>query len=360
MTSMMRTIPAAALAVMLAAPAVADAQGPPPRPRPRDDERRGPETTERFSKTVRLGRGGTFDLANLAGDIFITGGGGNELRIDAMKRVRSRDEAAATTQLHAIEIEVVELSNRVEVRTIYPGRLGRNALGAVDFTVMLPQDANVTVKSVSGHVRVTNVRGELRAESVSGDVTAADAPKVSALKSVSGNVQLTNASAEASVDLNTVSGDLIVRGLKARTIEIGSVSGDLRLDNIESERVSVKTVSGDMEYGGMLARNGRYEFMAHSGDILLNLSGNTGFDVEASTFSGDVRSDYALTLRGTKGNIAPLPGPRGRRERIGGLGLPGGAGRQNRGVRTLRGSFGDGSASVELQSFSGNIAIAKR
>ena len=111
----------------------------------------------------------------------------------------------------------------------------------------------------------------------------------------------------------------------------------------------------------MLARNGRYEFTAHSGHILLNLSGTTGFDVAASTFSGDVRSDYALTLRGSDDRVAPPPlGPRGRRGRLGGLGLPGGPGRPNRSVRTLHGSFGDGSASVELKSFSGDIAIAKR
>jgi len=361
MTPMMRTIPAAALAVMLATPALADAQGLPPLPRPRADQRRGPETTERFSKTVRLGRGGTFDLANVGGDVVITGGGANDLRIDAVKRVRSRDDADAKAQLQAIEIEIVELSNRVEVRTIYPGLQRRNAIGAVDYTVALPQDANVIVKSVSGDVRVTNVRGELRAESVSGDVTAADAPNVSALKSVSGDVQLTNGASEASIQVTTVSGNLMIRGLKTRTLYLGSVSGTMRLDNVEARLVSVKTVSGDVEYGGMLAPNGRYEFAAHSGNILLNLSGSTGFDVQASTFSGDVRSDYALTLRGSDDRVAPPPlGPRGRRGRLGGLGLPGGTARQNRRVRTLRGSFGDGSASVELQSFSGDIAITKR
>lgn len=362
MTPMTRLVSAAALAVMLAAPALADDQGP-RRQRPRDDQRRGPETTQPFSKTVRLGRGGTFDLTNVAGDIVITGGGGNDVRIDAVTRVRSQDEADAKAQLQAIEIEIVELSNRVEVRTLYPRLQRRNGIGVVDYTVALPQDANVTVKSVAGNVRVTNVKGELRAESVNGDVTVSDAPNVSALKSVSGNVQLTNAASGATLDVNTVSGDLTVRGFKARTLDATSVSGKLRLDNIESERVSVKTVSGDVEYGGMLAPNGRYEFTAHSGHILLNLSGNTGFDVAASTFSGDVRSDYALTLRGSDDRVAPPLGPRGRRGRLGGLGRPGGGGgpgRQNRGVRTLRGSFGDGSASVELQSFSGDIAITRR
>ena len=359
MTPIMRTIPAATLAVLLAAPALAGDQGP-PRQRSRDDERRGPETIERFSQSVRLGRGGTFDLSNVAGDIVITGGGGNDARIEAVKRVRSRDDAEAKAQLQAIEIEIVELSNRVEVRTVYPGLQRRNALGVVDYTVALPQDANVTVKSVSGDVRITNVRGELRAESVSGDVTAADAPRVSALKAVSGNVQLTNGASDTSLDVNTVSGDVIVRGLKVRTFDAGSVSGNLRLDNIESERVNVRTVSGDVDYGGALARGGRYEFAAHSGNILLNLSGDTGFDVEATTFNGDVRSDYALTLRGNDGNAAPPPLPRGRRGRIGAAGPPRLPGRQNRGGRTLRGSFGDGSASVELQTFSGDIAIVRR
>ena len=358
MTPMMRTLPATALALMLAVPALAGDQGP-PRQRPRDDERRGPEATERFSRTLRLGRGGTFDLSNVAGDIVITGGGGNELRVDAVKRVRSRDEADAKAQLEAIQIEIVELSNRVEVRTIYPGLQRRNAIGVVDYTVALPQDAQVTVKSVAGDIRVTNVRGELRAESVNGHVTASDAPRVSALKSVSGNVQLTNGAAETSLDVNTVSGDVIIRGLKARTFDAGTVSGNLRLEEIESERVNLKSVSGDLWYGGALARGGRYEFAAHSGNVLLNLSGDTGFDVEATTFSGDVRSDYALTLRGNDDNVVPPPLGRGRRGRIGGLGRPAGPGRQNRGVRTLRGSFGDGRASVELQTFSGDIAITR-
>src|SRR5688572_27364 len=170
MMSVMRVIPAAALAMLLASPALAGDQGP-ARQRPRDDQRRGPETTERFSKTVRLGRGGTFALSNVAGDIVITGGGGSDVRIDAIKRVRARDEAAARTQLQGIEIEIVELSNRVEVRTVYPGVQRRNALGVVDYTVALPQDSSVTVRGVAGNVQVSNVRGELHAESVNGNVT---------------------------------------------------------------------------------------------------------------------------------------------------------------------------------------------
>lgn len=311
------------------------------------DERRGPEVTEPFSRTVRLGRTGTVDLSNIAGDIVVTGGGGDDVRIDAVKRVRDRDDAAGRSRLQEIAIEVRELGNRVEVRTEYPRDRNdrRESFVSVDFTIALPQNAGVTLKSVSGDVRVTNVRGELRAETVSGNVVATDVPRATLLKSVSGDIQLTNAGSDTSLSGGTVSGDVVIRGLKARTIDVGSVSGNVRLENVEAESATLRSVSGNIDYGSELARNGRYEFTSHSGTVRLMLSGNTGFDVEATTFSGDVRSDYALTLGGTQVDN----GGRGGRGR--------GRGPGNRGIR---GSFGDGSARLTLRSFSGDIVITRR
>ncbi len=352
MTATTRALTSLVLAIAVAAPAFAG-QNPRRQRPPRADEPRGPEVTERWTRTLKLARGGTFDLANLAGDITITGGGGDEVRIDAVKRARGRDDADARAQLERIEIEIIELSNRIEVRTMAPGLRPRNAYGSVDFTIALPQDANVAVRNVSGNIQVSRVRGELRAQTVSGNVTMTDTPKLSVLRSVSGDITLNNGASETALNVNTVSGSLIVKGLKSRSLDVGSVSGDVLLDRIESERVNTRSVSGNVRYGGALARNGRYEFSSHSGDILLELTSDTGFDVEASTFNGDVRSDYALTLRGSDDTIARRT-PRGR---LAAPGRPGG--RPGRG-RTLRGSFGDGSASVELQSFSGAIAITKR
>ena len=77
----------------------------------------GPEVTENFSRTARLERNGTFDLQNIAGRIVVTGGGGNDVRIDAVKRVRGRDDDDARRLLQEIQIDVREQSNRIEVRT---------------------------------------------------------------------------------------------------------------------------------------------------------------------------------------------------------------------------------------------------
>jgi DUF4097 and DUF4098 domain-containing protein YvlB len=79
---------------------------------------------------------------------------------------------------------------------------------------------------------------------------------------------------------------------------------------------------------------------AHSGSVRLAISGTTGFEVEATTFSGDVRSDFPLTLRSSPDNDGER---RGRRMN-----------------RSIRGSYGDASAIVNLTSFSGDIVITKR
>jgi len=71
------------------------------------------EVTEAFSRTVRLPRGGTLDLQNVAGDIVVTGGGGNDIRIEAVKRVRPRVADEAQAQLRAMTIEVTERGDRV-------------------------------------------------------------------------------------------------------------------------------------------------------------------------------------------------------------------------------------------------------
>lgn len=301
------------------------------------ESRRGPEATERFSRTARIGRTGAFEISNIAGDITLTGGDGDAVRIEAIKRVRHRQESGAKELLDALRIEVVELSNRVEVRTVYP-RNTRNISASVEYTVNLPSGASAVVRSVSGDVRVTNVRGELRAESVSGNVVTSGATRVALVKSVSGDVEITDAASEREVTLSTVSGDATVRRLKARALDVGSVSGDVLLTDVTCERATVRAVSGDIEYTGPLARGGRYEMNTHSGSVRLAIAGNTGFELEATTFSGGVRSDFPLTLR------SGMESERGR-------------GRMN---RSIRGSYGDGSAIVNLKSFSGDIVVTKR
>ncbi len=297
-------------------------------------EKQGPETTDKFSRTFKVAKGASLDLANLSGDVVVTVGTGGEIVIDAVKRVRGRDGSTAKQQLDAVRIEAAErAAGRIEVRTIYPERL--NSRVSVNFAVRVPADAAVTLKSISGDVRVTGVAGELRAETVSGNVTATDAARLSLAKSVSGDVSVSGVSTDGPVTLGSVSGDLLAKGLKAKSLDAGTVSGNVTLSGATLDRVTAKSISGDIVYDGSLNRGGHYELKAHSGDVRLTIADGVGFELDASSFSGNVRSDMPVTMKSF--------GSEDRRSR-----------------RTLRGSFGDGSAYLQLTTFSGDIVIAKR
>lgn len=288
-----------------------------------------PEQSERFSKTVPLPKGGAVVLSNISGDVVVTGGPGDQVVIDAVKRGRSADD------LKAVSIEVSVTEGRVEVSTRYPDRsrgwFGNSA--EVDYKISVPRRAMVRVKTVSGDVQLRTVDGEVRAESVSGSVNVSEVAQVEGLVSVSGDVVLSGATATGPVTLTTVSGEVRLRGVKAPSITGSSVSGDVVLDDVTCDRLGVKSISGELTFSGPLAKAGRYALKSHSGDIVFRALNQMGFEVNASSFSGDINSDVELTMRF------------------------GGERRHGR-SQEIRGTFGDGAAVLELNTFSGDIRIA--
>jgi DUF4097 and DUF4098 domain-containing protein YvlB len=299
---------------------------------------RGPEQTERFSRKVRLARDGRVSISNISGDIVVTTGSGDEVSIEAVKRSRG-----GRGDLGSVHIEVEERGGRVDVQTTHTAR---NDRVSVDYTVTVPASASLDVHSVSGSLKVTGVRGSVRAETVSGHVTTTDTPRLEHAKSVSGNVSLTGAAADGDLSAGSVSGNVTARGLKARGLDLGSVSGDVTLGDVTCDRLSIKSVSGSVEYAGAIVRNGRYEINSHSGTVRLLLANPSGFELTANSFSGSIRSDLPLTIGGDSAR-RDRDSNRGRRRDV-------------NSDHNMRATFGDGSATLTVRTFSGDIIIAKR
>ena len=306
------------------------------------DSRQGPEQIDKVTQTFKVGADGSLDLTGISGDVRVTGGSGNEVRVEATKRVRHRDAGQAKRLMNDLRVEMTHVGSRVEVRTVYPRRNnGERGISArVDYVVNVPSGVAVTVRSISGSVVVTAVRGEVRAETISGDVEVSATPNVAVAKTVSGNVTARDIGSANLLSLGTVSGTVIASGLKVRALEASTVSGNVRISGVQIERVEASCVSGNIEFDSPLTKGGRYEFTSHSGDVRIALSGNTGFELDADTFSGSVRSDLPITLR-TMGRD-----DRGR-----------GRGTSN---RAIRGSYGDASAILEVRSHSGSVVITKK
>lgn len=303
----------------------------------RSRERWSSEKEAVETKTFPVGPDATLSLANVAGDIVVEAAKGEAVRIETRRVGRGATDAEAQEQLDQTRVSYMQHGNRVEVRAYHTGRMQRSE---VSFTVAVPPGVAVDVRSISGDVRLAGLKGEARADTVSGDLVAEALSAVASVKTVSGDLRISGCSSSREVTAGSVSGDITVRGLKARSCNIGTVSGTVDLADALCDEALVRSVSGDVVFAGALVKGGRYELKSHSGDIQLRLDGKVGFDVDAQTFSGTVRSDWPITTRASEAEEAS-GWRRGRHA-------------------TLRGTFGDGSADLSLSTFSGDILLVKR
>ncbi|MDA1307737.1 MAG: DUF4097 family beta strand repeat-containing protein, partial [Acidobacteria bacterium] len=204
-----------------------------------------------------------------------------------------------------------------------------------DYVVTAPAGTRITAKTISGDIAVTRIAGELTVSTTSGDVTVTHADRLLSAKTISGDIELRDVKAEGLLEAASISGDVTATNVTARRLDVGSMSGTATVRNAQTSATSAKSLSGDVVFDGTLASGGRYEFQSQSGSVRLSLDGRTGFNLEARTFSGSVRSDLPLQTSGVSSS--------GRRAN-----------------RALSGTFGDGSATVSATSFSGSVVITKR
>jgi DUF4097 and DUF4098 domain-containing protein YvlB len=302
---------------------------------------RGAEQSDTVSRKVRIGRNGQVTIQNVSGTITVAAGSGDEATIDAVKRARGD-----RSQLGLVDVVIEEHPGRVDVRTEYrrpgfPERLFNDVNAWVDYTVVVPDGASVDLKSISGEVKVTGVKGSVRVQSISGAVSAAGTPRVELAKTVSGAIALAGVMFDGDLTASSISGSIRVNGLKARSLDVNTVSGEVLLRDAAVERFNARSISGSIEYSGALDKDGRYDVSSHSGSVRFMLAGNTGFELDATSFSGGIRSDFPLTSGGDR---SPEVRTRARRG-------PG---------DSMHATFGDGTARLTLRTFSGEVVIGKR
>ncbi len=285
---------------------------------------------DRTSQTYEVGSAGELSLSNIAGSIVVEGTDGTTIEIEAVKRGGDQRE------LDSVRIDITHIDDRVRVVTRHGNRDGdrrhrHSDSVSVDYRVKVPSGSEIELASVSGNIRVTGVHGEATLKNVSGDIEASGARGLTEAKSVSGDVTVTGVQSGDDLEVKSVSGDVIVRDVDVDDLEAGSVSGSIQLDGVTCERGEFDSVSGNIRYSGALVAGGSYELKSHSGNITLMIGEEVGFELEATTFSGKIESDFEMrvTERSRKG-------------------------------RKLTAVIGNGSAVVETTSFSGNVSLRRR
>lgn len=262
----MRTLTALAL-VTLAVPTLVSAQN---RDRNRSD--RGDFHWEKSLPGGQLVR-----VTNINGNVTVTPSSSGRVEIVGIRHGSSRS-------VDDITAEVKETSNGIIVCVVwrdsdgYCDDRGYHSRGdwddrgnaSMDLEVRLPSNLEVNASSVSGDVSVSGAEGDVRASSVSGDV------HLERLRATSVSVSSVSGSISAGLESLGGRGDLSFK----------SVSGDITLDlprSLDAD-LSMSTVSGQLDSDFQMTLNGRMDRRRMQARI-----GRGGRALDVSTVSGDVR-----------------------------------------------------------------------
>jgi DUF4097 and DUF4098 domain-containing protein YvlB len=177
-------------------------------------------------------------------------------------------------------------------------------------TVMVPRECPVQLNLVSADAVITGLKARLSVKTGSGDVT---------LDGVTGQI-----------DANTVSGVLEAQGLDG-TVSFNSVSGDLALAGGSLDRLAAKSVNGKIAADVALGPGSQVQVSTVSGEVALRLPASTSAQVDLNSAAGRVEAAFT--------QLHP----------------------SNRPVtRSLTGTLGDGAGRLSVYTVSGSVTLLSR
>ncbi len=255
---------------------------------------------EKFEKTVSLAKDGKVTLKNITGSIDVKSWNKGEVKIDATKISRASTLDKAKENVGLVKIEVEKEGNTLRIKTKYPERgktWNRRSLNvSVKYSLMIPAKASVKIESVTGNVDLEKIGGAVKVNLVTGGIVVKKADKGVDCETVTGKIDLQDITGD--VFMEAVTGKIIVSHIRG-SIEANVVTGRIELRDVsEASVVDGNTVTGKVIYDGKINRDGRYTLKTHTGRIEMILPADSGFDLEANTFSGSITSDFDIKISG--------------------------------------------------------------
>ncbi len=265
--------------------------------------------------TRELAADGKVRIENISGSVIVSAWDRDEVHI------------GGTLGEGTKRLDVDGNSKRLKIEVILPKRV-RN-VKASHLNIHMPQGAELIISTISADIEVTGLNNEISLESVSGQIDVTADPTKLEVESVSGDLDLRVTSMD--VDLECISGDINLETKNLHSLSIDAISGDVEITANVVDRFDFESISGDLNYHGQISERGRLS--SHSGDLFLVFSGSIDAEFEISTFSGDIRNAF---------------GPKAQRSNHFNV------------TQELTFTAGNGGASIDLESFSGDIVLKEK
>jgi hypothetical protein len=226
------------------------------------------QESERVSRTVKIDPGGTVHLKSFSGRVSISGGDGNDVVIDAVRRA-SRD------RLDRIKLDVHGGGSAVYIEANHhdPGWWSmRSNVVETDFDIKVPRRVDLDVNVFSAAVTVQGVEGSQRIGAFSSRISLEDVTGPVRAHTFSGSVEIqAKGWHDQDLDVDTFSGDITLRvpedarGQLTFNSFSGRLNSDVPLTLRSGKRRSLKADLGaDASSGGTL------RFKTFSGSVRIN------------------------------------------------------------------------------------------
>jgi DUF4097 and DUF4098 domain-containing protein YvlB len=188
----------------------------------------------------------------------------------------SNNTVFVTAILHSDKVEVDnnQSGNRVDIQSHLLAGADADS-GRVDYEILVPADASVTLHSSTGTLHAEKLHGDV---SLEGPGAAVDVRDIS----------------DAHVHVKTMNGTVNLDNIKNGHVEVDSLSGEVTLNGVNGSLVQVVSTSGGIHYTGDFGNSGEYRLTSHSGNIEAIIPEWTSADVSARSIRGEVHDDIPL------------------------------------------------------------------
>ena len=192
------------------------------------------------------------------------------------------------THSDAVSLVNEQHGDRIELRSMST-RQGSNL---VDYTVLVPVDAFVSLRSSDGTIRAQGLRGDVILEAAAGSVEVTDIR-------------------DAHLHVRTLTGPISLTDIRGSHLDIHSVSGNVNLRNVTGPSVEVNSGSGLISYEGDPGPVGEYLLTSHSGDSDVSIPASALVDIKARSIKGGSDPDFPIAngfSAARAGNLLLKPG----------------------------------------------------
>lgn len=262
-------------------------------------------------------------IGNIAGSVTVTAWDRNEVQVSG-----ELGDGAKPLQITG---DNAHLTIKVESRggSGWFNFGGDNKMSPSTLEVHVPRAASLDVNVISAPLVIDGlVGGDIKINAISGNARIhANTPSLD-VNSVSGSIELSGHADQAS--LQTVSGQILAPALGSKT-RLQTISGRIQAGGGPWQKLALSTVSGDVQLTGGLTAGGDADIDSMSGDVQWKLPTDTSATLHASSFSGDLRSDFGTPTEARHG-----PGS------------------------SLDTKLGAGNGKIRIETFSGDLRLRKQ